>query len=113
MNRHSDSKIALGVIGSLVVGALGSGLWSWMFEPVLSRLGKGILNLVTLGISSLKDNVYSTAAEGLHEVPSLHVHLFVIAITVALPLSLSFIGLLLLRQKSPTAARRLVSRGRL
>jgi hypothetical protein len=66
-----------------------------MFEPVLSRVGKGILNLVTLGISSLKDNVYSTAAQGLHEVPSLHVHLFVITIMVTLPLTISVFGLLL------------------
>jgi hypothetical protein len=113
MNLPAKTKIVLGVIGSLVIGALGSGLWSWMFEPVLSRVGKGILNLVTLGISSLKDNVYSTAAQGLHEVPSLHVHLFVITIMVTLPLTISVFGLLLLRQKSATAARRSLSRGRL
>jgi hypothetical protein len=114
MNLPAKSKIALGVIGSLVAGALGSGLWSWMFEPGLSRLGKGILNLVTFGTSSLKDNVYSTAAQGLHEVPSLHVHLFLITIIVALPVSFSFLALFLLRQKSSTAARRrVISTGRL
>lgn len=49
------------IIGALVVGALGSGLWE-LIKPLLSLLGSASLNIVTLGLDSLRDGLYAEAA---------------------------------------------------
>lgn len=49
------------IIGALVIGALGSGLWE-LVKPLLSLLGAASLNIVTLGLDSLRDGLYSEAA---------------------------------------------------
>ena len=59
-------KRARQLAGILVLGALGSGLWSRGFEPLLSltvRLAAGLFG-------SVKDGVYVEAARGFHELPS-------------------------------------------
>jgi hypothetical protein len=60
-------KWALGVVGAIVVGALGSGLWSTVFAPVGSFLLKMVLSIVTLGIEAARDSVYRQAAFGFRE----------------------------------------------
>jgi hypothetical protein len=60
-------KWALGIIGAIVVGALGSGLWSTVFAPLGSLLLKAGLSIVTLGIHAAKDSVYRQAAFGFRE----------------------------------------------
>jgi hypothetical protein len=60
----------LGIIGSVVLGALGSGLWNEVFAPVGSRLARGLMSLLTLGMSSARDSIYESAAKGFSERPS-------------------------------------------
>ena len=57
----------MGVVGAIVFGALGSGLWSTVFAPLSSVLIKTVLSLVTLGIEAAKDSVYGHAAFGFRE----------------------------------------------
>jgi hypothetical protein len=60
-------RVTLGVLGSLVVGAIGSGIWERAGDPLYVYCRDAILNLATLGLSSLKDSLYTDVAIGLHE----------------------------------------------
>src|SRR3989442_14883559 len=69
MNRKL--KWTLGIIGTILLGALGSGLWSVVFAPLGSTILKWLLSIVTLGIASARDALYVSAALGYRERPSL------------------------------------------
>src|SRR6266496_2040961 len=58
---------ALSILGAIVLGALGSGLWSAVFAPAGSFLTKIVLSIVTLGIEAARDSVYRQAAFGFRE----------------------------------------------
>jgi hypothetical protein len=60
-------KLILWSIGSLILGALGSGLWELALKPGGQWITHLILTAATLGSMSLKDGVYRQAAKGLHE----------------------------------------------
>jgi hypothetical protein len=64
-------KAILGVIGALIIGGLGNGVWEYVFEPALTWSLTGILNIATLGIQTFKDELYSEIAKGFHEESSL------------------------------------------
>jgi len=63
-------KWIIGICATILLGALGSGLWSVIFEPTLGWLGKVFLSLVTLGMSAARDSVYARAALSFGEFPS-------------------------------------------
>jgi hypothetical protein len=66
-------KITLGVGGTILLGALGSGLWEQALRPLGQWLGRTLLTVVTLGSSALKDGIYREAAKGVHEAGGLQV----------------------------------------
>ena len=68
-------RLVLGVIGFLatvVVGAIGSGVWQRLGDPLYIWLRDASLNLGTLGLAALKDALYAQVAMGLHERPASH-----------------------------------------
>jgi hypothetical protein len=88
-------KWIAGILGTLVLGALGSGLWNVLFAPLGSLIVKAALSLVTLGISSARDQVYATAARGYAERPSVMLLLFFGTAVLVVPLG-AFVGELVL-----------------
>lgn len=56
---------------TLILGALGSGLWEIAVKPIFSLLMTLALNVVTLGLESLRNDMYADVARGFHEAPSL------------------------------------------
>lgn len=64
-------KAILGLIGALIVGGLGNGVWEYVFEPAFTWSLSGILNVATLGIQTFKDDLYGEIAKGFHEKSSL------------------------------------------
>jgi hypothetical protein len=58
-----NKKTLLSTLGVIVLGALGSGLWE-LIKPLLSWGWSGILTLSTLGMDSLRDEMYVDAATG-------------------------------------------------
>lgn len=78
------NKWVLGGIGTVVLGALGSGLWSTVFEPLGTAALKALLSIVTLGIAAAKDSVYREAAFGLAERPSVLILVFLASALVAI-----------------------------
>ena len=81
-------KWTVGILGTIVLGALGSGLWSVLFAPLGSFLVKFTLSLVTLGISSARDHVYASAASGYTERPSVMLLCFFGATVFMVPFGL-------------------------
>jgi hypothetical protein len=77
------SKWILGILATILLGALGSGLWSVVFEPTLGWCGKAFLTLVTLGVSAARDSVYARAARGYVEFPSVILMEFMVLLFAA------------------------------
>jgi hypothetical protein len=94
---NKKGKWILGIFGSLVIGALGSGLWNGVFSPVLTTIGRGLMSLLTLVYSSERDDVYDRAAVGLHELPSNLMLMMVGGIMLTAPV---FTYLIFSKQKS-------------
>lgn len=55
------------VVVTLILGALGSGLWELILRPALAFLGNSALDIVTLGLDSLRNDLYQEAARGQYE----------------------------------------------
>src|SRR5260370_37201259 len=60
-------KWALAILGTILLGALGSGLWDAIFRPLLPWLGELLLNVGTLGLEQLRDGIYVEVARGTYE----------------------------------------------
>jgi len=75
----------LGIAGTVALGAVGSGLWDVMLKPSFWWLGRWLLTIVTLGLSSVKDGIYRDVAKGHHELPSLYILLIAITVLTSFP----------------------------
>jgi hypothetical protein len=78
------AKFWLSITGTILLGALGSGLWS-LLEIPLWKVSNWFLSATTLGITSIRDDMYAKAAFGLHELPSLYLLLFVCVLMFVMP----------------------------
>ncbi len=70
-NKLFSRRILRYVTITVVLGAIGSGLWEWLMKPALAGTSDFVLNIATLGIQSFKDSLYRDIALGLHEDASL------------------------------------------
>ena len=57
----------LGLLAAILLGAIGSGVWQYLGDPAYVWLRDALLNLATLGLTSLKDALYADVAKGLYE----------------------------------------------
>jgi hypothetical protein len=60
---------------TVVLGAIGSGIWEWMLKPMLMGASQFGLNVATLGVHSFKNSLYKDIAHGFHEESSLRLYL--------------------------------------
>jgi hypothetical protein len=60
-------KWVWGIIGTIALGAIGSGLWQRVGDPLYVFVRDALLNLATLGLGTLKNALYADVASGLHE----------------------------------------------
>ncbi|WP_284336584.1 hypothetical protein [Comamonas sp. NoAH] len=58
---------AVWVVVSLILGALGSGLWELAIRPIFAFLGTAALDVVTLGLESARNSLYEEVAHGQYE----------------------------------------------
>jgi hypothetical protein len=56
------AKWGAGSIGIILAGAMGSGIWSLILEPLVKKIGKFLVWLSTLGIKSIQDAIYRQVA---------------------------------------------------
>jgi len=62
---NTKTKV-LAVVGTVVLGAVGNALWE-LVKPGLGWLSTAALNVITLGIQTLRDDIYVEIARGFRE----------------------------------------------
>src|SRR3990172_1958525 len=67
MTRKSILRTTLAIVGAIVVGALGSGVWQNILGPLLAFLRDWALSIATFGLEAYKDNLYRDVARGFRE----------------------------------------------
>lgn len=95
---NSKLKWTFGIVGTVILGAIGSGVWRLLLEPFSLWIGKALFTVATLGLESLRNGVYAEVAKGLHESPSLSV--FCLLLLLPLFALSSFIGVMLGQKKA-------------
>ncbi len=73
-------KVALGVIVTIFLGAIGSGLWERFLGPFLDWLSRITVGAFAWGHTSYRDSIYENAAKGFHEAHSLAVYTLALGI---------------------------------
>ena len=66
-SEHITKKNLIWLAGTLLLGALGSGLWEAVVKPSMVWFGTFMLDIATLGLSSLRDGMYLEVAKGTYE----------------------------------------------
>ncbi|KIH76741.1 hypothetical protein SAMN05660860_00884 [Geoalkalibacter ferrihydriticus] len=61
------------VFAAIVLGAIGSGTWEYIFKPIILLSRDFILNVTTLGIEKFKNEVYLDISRGYTENTSLNI----------------------------------------
>ena len=64
MTKSTAGKWALGIAGTILLGALGSGLWDIALKSAFTSAGRGILTALTFGYGSVRDGFYVEIAQG-------------------------------------------------
>jgi hypothetical protein len=64
---NKSYKIIIATVITIFLGAIGSGVWQYILEPIISSSSKVVLDIATLGIESFKNNLYQEIAKGFHE----------------------------------------------
>ena len=57
----------LGIVGTIILGAIGSGLWERLLGPFLDWLTKFTIGLYASVIVTYSDSIYENASKGFHE----------------------------------------------
>ncbi|MBN1869263.1 MAG: hypothetical protein JW847_01630 [Candidatus Omnitrophica bacterium] len=60
----SSVSLGAGILGTILLGALGSGFWNLVLGPILSKFGKIIIRISSLGLKSLQNKLYYEASKG-------------------------------------------------
>jgi hypothetical protein len=64
---------------TILLGAVGSGLWDAILRPVLFKIGKALFTILSFGRKRASDKVYKEASLGHHERSSILVLMFIFA----------------------------------
>src|SRR3984893_5979771 len=60
--KRQAVKWALGITGTILLGALGSGVWQSVLGPGIHASTRWALDLASLGLKSFKDSIYLQVA---------------------------------------------------
>lgn len=83
----------LGILGTLILGAAGSGLWDLLAKPGLTWVGRSILNVLTLGSDAIRDSAYQDAALDPSALPSLLITFSVYSVLLGIVFGYAFAAL--------------------
>ena len=76
---------------TIILGAIGSGLWETVLKPISIKLIKVLFSIITFGAKRASNRVYSEAAKGHHDLPSLYLLLILTAGMVGVLISMQAI----------------------
>jgi uncharacterized membrane protein YvlD (DUF360 family) len=84
-------KWALALLGTVFLGAVGSGLWDAIIKPILPRIFDVALNISTLGLEEVRNEMYGEIARGNYERAGLITFQFMIGAISGKTIALTFI----------------------
>jgi hypothetical protein len=64
MTKSTIGKWTLGIAGTILLGALGSGLWDVALKSIFTSIGRGVLTGISFGYGSIRDSCYLEIAKG-------------------------------------------------
>lgn len=67
-----------GILGVVILGAIGSGVWQLIGEPFVNYLTKITIQGINFIVNSYKDDIYLEASQGFHEASSLSLYMFIL-----------------------------------
>lgn len=73
-------KITIGILGTILLGAIGSGLWERFLSRWVDKLVELSIQLVDLIFTTYTDSIYADAALGFHENYSLQIYILIFAL---------------------------------
>ncbi len=86
MELNITAKWILGIMVTILLGAIGSGLWSLVLDPLLKRFGKFFMSISTFGLRSIQNNIYAKIAQG-HRDHSVRILMLIIIFGITIPIS--------------------------
>lgn len=82
MTEYFAEHWILSIVVTIVLGAVGSGLWEAALKPLMRKTSSLLFTLLTFGARRARDGVYKDAAMGHHELPSLYILLIVLLLSI-------------------------------
>jgi hypothetical protein len=67
LNTKKCIKTIAAILGTILIGAIGSGVWQHLLGPAFFFLRDVILNLSSLDIKKIQNNIYIEIGKGFHE----------------------------------------------
>lgn len=58
IKKHKALSWVLGILGTLIIGGLGSGVWEILLKPALSFLSNGVINFLVDTSASFSNEIY-------------------------------------------------------
>jgi hypothetical protein len=83
MSEYLTEHWVLSIFVTILLGAIGSGLWDAALKPVTRKLGGVLFTMLTFGAKRARDKIYKGASMGHHELPSLYILLICLSIGIA------------------------------
>ena len=91
------------IVGAIILGAVGSGVWDKILSPIWNMLIDGIVKLFSLVSVSFTNSIYYEAAKGFHEQHSLMLLMFFLGMTCGVYLGL-LVGIIKVRRRDEDEA---------
>ncbi|OCR45574.1 hypothetical protein A4220_03480 [Acinetobacter pittii] len=60
IKKHKALSWVLGILGTLIIGGLGSGVWEILLKPALSFLSNGVINFLVDTSASFSNEIYQS-----------------------------------------------------
>ncbi|MBE0616046.1 MAG: hypothetical protein IH604_20435 [Burkholderiales bacterium] len=83
MTEYLAEHWILSIVVTILLGAIGSGLWDAALKPISLKLGGQLYTVITFGARRSRDKIYKRAAMGHHELPSLYILLIVMVVGIS------------------------------
>ena len=58
IKKHKVLSWVFGILGTLIIGGLGSGVWEVVLKPLFSFLGNGVINFLVNTSTSFSNEIY-------------------------------------------------------
>jgi len=97
------------IAGTIVLGAIGSGVWETVLRPVLPQLANFFLSIATFGLKQLRDGLYVEIARGSYGNAALQTYEAIVSAVCGLNIVVLGTGFFVLRLEAGRPQPRAVS----